>query len=95
MAFVKGQPNPSKGRKAGVPNKLTQEVKAVIIEVATGLGGAKGMKEWAESDPKNLSAFWTSIYPRIAPLDVAHSGEVSTVHNYAVPETRPITPPDA
>lgn len=95
MAFPKGKKNPGAGRPKGVPNKLTTEVKAVIVEVATGLGGAAGMKRWAEADPKNLSAFWTSIYPRIAPLDVAHSGEVSSVHSYAVPATRKIAPPDA
>jgi len=74
MPFVKGKPNPSKGRKAGTPNKLTQEVKAVIIEVATGLGGAAGMLKWTKQDPKNEASFWTSIYPRIAPLE--HSGGI-------------------
>ncbi len=91
MAFPKGKKNPGAGRPKGVPNKLTQEVKAVIVEVATGLGGAAGMMEWAKKDPKNESAFWTSIYPRIAPLDMNHSGEVNTVHKYQVPDTRPIS----
>lgn len=95
MAFPKGKKNPGAGRPKGVPNKLTQEVKAVIIEVATGLGGAAGMLKWTKQDPKNEAAFWTSIYPRIAPLDVKTTGEVELIHKYAVPATRPIIPPNA
>ena len=93
MAFPKGKKNPGAGRPKGVPNKLTTEVKAVIVEVAMGLGGAQGMLDWVKKDDKNEAAFWTSIYPRIAPLDVAHTGEVNTVHKYAVPDTRPIRGP--
>ncbi len=90
MPFAKGKPNPGAGRPKGVPNKLTQEVKAVIIEVASGLGGAQGMLEWVNKDDKNESAFWTSIYPRLAPLDMKHSGDMEVIHKYAVPQTRPL-----
>jgi len=75
MAFQKGH-KLAKGRPKGTPNKTTAEVKAVIMEVATRLGGADGMLEWVSKDPKNESAFWTNIYPRLAPLDMKHSGEI-------------------
>ena len=60
----------SKGRPAGVPNKLTTAAKSAIEAAAEGLGGAKRLQEWASSDPLNERAFWTQIYPKLLPLQV-------------------------
>ncbi len=92
MPFPKGHKNPKAGRPKGAINKATAEVKAVILEVAAKMGNADGLHKWIQKDPKNEAAFWTNIYPRIAPLDVKQSGELEIINHYSVPETRPITP---
>lgn len=33
------------------------------------------MIEWAKADEKNESAFWTSIYPKLLPLQVSGDAE--------------------
>ena len=59
------------GRKKGTPNKTTILAKDTIAAVAAELGGAERMAKWAKEDPKNEAAFWTQIYPRMLPLQLA------------------------
>ena len=72
MAAAKGTrpPNAGKGRKAGVPNKLTTAAKSAIELAAEGLGGTKRLQAWAQEDKRNEHAFWTLIYPKLLPLQV-------------------------
>lgn len=72
MAAVKGTrpPNAGKGRKRGVPNKLTTAAKSAIEAAAEGLGGAKRLIAWAKEDVLNERAFWTQIYTKLLPLQV-------------------------
>jgi hypothetical protein len=65
----KGTPGP--GRPKGVPNKATRAAKEAIAFAAEGLGGAERLVAWAQEDPLNERAFWTSIYPKLLPLQVA------------------------
>lgn len=58
------------GRPKGSPNKLGKAVKDVIAAAAEQLGGQKRLVAWAKSDPKNESAFWATIYPKLLPLQV-------------------------
>ena len=62
--------NRGKGRPKGVPNKLTASVKEAIEFAAQGLGGATRLTEWAKEAPENEKVFWSSIYPRLLPLQV-------------------------
>ena len=62
------------GRPKGVPNKLTTAVKDAIAEAAEGLGGTQRLIDWCKEDTKNESAFWTSIYPKLLPLQVTGEG---------------------
>jgi len=67
-------PNPppkSRGRPKGSKNKVGKEAKAVIAAAAEELGGQARLVKWAKADPKNESAFWTSIYPKLLPMTVA------------------------
>lgn len=66
--------NMGKGRPKGALNKTTVIAKDMIANVADRLGGADRMLEWAKSDPDNERAFWTSIYPRLLPLQVTGEG---------------------
>jgi hypothetical protein len=67
----KGTPGP--GRPKGVGNKTTLEAKSAIALVAQGLGGADRMLAWVQEDPANEKLFWSSIYPKLLPLQVANA----------------------
>jgi hypothetical protein len=58
------------GRVRGVPNKLSTGAKEVIAQVAENVGGVARMTKWVRESPKNEKAFWTSIYPKLLPLQV-------------------------
>lgn len=64
----KGKAGP--GRPKGLPNKTTTIAKEAIALAAEGLGGTKRLIEWAKEEPKNEHAFWTTIYPKLLPLQV-------------------------
>lgn len=63
------------GRPKGSLNKTTVAAKEAISLAFDGLGGADRLTAWAKEDPKNESAFWTSIYPKLLPLQVAGDPE--------------------
>src|SRR3569833_4767797 len=62
--------NAGKGRPKGATNKTTTQAKEAIALAAEGLGGTERLIAWAQEDPKNESVLWSSIYPRLVPLDV-------------------------
>ena len=72
MPAVKGTrpPNAGKGRRAGVPNKVTAAAKDAIAMAAETLGGTARLAEWAKESTVNERAFWTQIYPRLLPHEV-------------------------
>ena len=63
-------PGPGPGRPKGVPNKTTQLAKNVISQAADKLGGMERLVEWAKEHPANERAFWTTIYPKVLPLQI-------------------------
>lgn len=67
--------NAGKGRRKGSINKMTAIAKDVIATAADRLGGVDRLVAWAGEDEKNEAAFWTSIYPKLLPLQVHGSGE--------------------
>lgn len=62
------------GRPKGLQNKMTLSVKDAIAKAADQLGGADRLVKWAQEDPLNERAFWTSIYPKLLPLQVTGEG---------------------
>jgi hypothetical protein len=64
-----GPGNP--GKPKGALSKTTRAAKEAIAFAAEGLGGAERLVAWAQEDPLNERAFWTSIYPKLLPLQVA------------------------
>lgn len=58
------------GRTKGTPNKVTKDVRAVIVDVAERLRGADGLFEWVKSDPVNERIFWSQIYPKMLPKEI-------------------------
>lgn len=59
------------GRRKGQPNRMTALAREAIAAAAEGLGGATRLQEWARESPENEAAFWTRIYPRLLPVQVA------------------------
>lgn len=62
------------GRKKGTLNKTSQTAKEAIALAADSLGGADRLVAWAKEDPLNERAFWTSIYPKLLPMQVTGEG---------------------
>lgn len=68
-------PAAGKGRKAGSLNKTTRAAKEAIAFAADALGGAERLVAWAQEDSANERAFWTTIYPKLLPLQVSGDSE--------------------
>lgn len=69
-----GQVKRGPGRPKGTPNKITKAAKDAIAEAAEGLGGTQRLIDWAKEDPLNERAFWSSIYPKLLPLQLSGEG---------------------
>lgn len=68
--------NRGMGRKRGTLNKSTKAFKEAVEAAAEALGGDARLAEWAQESPENERAFWTVVYPKLAPLQVNHKGSV-------------------
>ncbi|RSZ60031.1 hypothetical protein HF313_15060 [Massilia atriviolacea] len=69
------RPQPKGGSRKGIPNKTTQTAKEAIALAAAQLGGAARLVAWAQEDPLNERAFWTTVYPKLLPLQLTGAGE--------------------
>jgi peptide deformylase len=72
-----GDGTPGPGRPKGSLNKTTKAAKEAIAIAAEELGGSDRLVAWAKEDQKNEHAFWTTIYPKLIPIDVKASGALS------------------
>lgn len=68
-----GKPGP--GRPKGLQNKTTQTAKEAIALAAERLGGVDRLVDWCKEDPQNEKAFWSSVYPKLLPLQLAGDAE--------------------
>lgn len=59
------------GRKKGCVNKTTKAAKEAIAEAFEKLGGIKGLTDWAKRSDDNRRVFYSQIWPKIVPLQVA------------------------
>ena len=62
--------NAGKGRPKGALNRTTVIAKDAIARAADALGGTDRLVAWCKEDEKNESAFWTTIYPKLLPLQL-------------------------
>ena len=69
----KGGKRPGAGRKKGVPNKATKELKDMILSALDGAGGVDYLQERA-CDPRTASAFLTLV-GKVLPMTVQGPGE--------------------
>lgn len=70
MAFKKGQTGNPRGRKAGSPNKLTADVKAMVQGALNEVGGQKYLATQAKENPKAFLA----LVGRLLPLQLTGAG---------------------
>lgn len=62
-------PNAGKGRKKGVRNKMTRELKDMILHALDGAGGVEYLQRQADQNP---SAF-LSLVGKVLPMTVANA----------------------
>jgi hypothetical protein len=78
------------GRQKGTRNNLTSIAREAIETAAAKLGGADRLAKWAKESPANERAFWTTIYPKLMPVQLAGPGDGPIAHYYI--SDRPKTP---
>jgi hypothetical protein len=71
--FQKGREKTA-GRKVGVPNIHSRSVRESILEAYRRIGSVDRLIEWIKESPVNEYAWWTTLWPRLLPLQV--HGEV-------------------
>ena len=74
MAKLEAGREKTGGRVKGTPNKTTSTAREAISYAAQTLGGGERLVEWVREDPLNERAFWSSIYPKLLPLQVNGPG---------------------
>lgn len=93
-SFQKGHQRPGPGRPKGSLAKSTIAAKEAIALAADALGGHERMVEWVKEDPANERAFWSSIYPRLLPLQVSGEGGGPVIHRVERVVMSPSEAPD-
>lgn len=68
-AFKKGEKRPNQGKRG--PNKVTKELKQMILEALDNAGGVEYLERKA-NDPRTASAFLTLI-GKVLPMQVANA----------------------
>lgn len=61
------------GRKKGVTNKTTQSVKEALQYAFDGMGGAKNLLKWAESNEDEFYKLWIKMLPTEVKNDLTSS----------------------
>jgi hypothetical protein len=60
-----------RGRPKGSQNKVAKAAKDAIATAAEKLGGENRLAQWAKEAPENEKAFWTTVYPKLLPVQVS------------------------
>ena len=79
--FEKGTPKPAKsGRKKGVPNKATGDIKAMISNALTMAGGENYLLRQAEENPVAFMGLIGKILPKQVDVDASLNGNLVISH---------------
>lgn len=73
-------PNAGKGRKKGVPNKLTGDIRQMILAALDDAGGREYLRQQATRNP----AAFMSLLGKIVPRDVLLDATVEVAGSVAV-----------
>lgn len=74
-AIGKGKPGP--GRKPGVPNKLTADVKAAIEQAFNNVGGVEYLEKQAAENPQAFLTLIGKLIPKDVKLELPESFSIS------------------
>jgi hypothetical protein len=55
---------------------MTVSARQIIDDAFHGIGGTERLIAWINKSPKNESAWWNNIWPRIIPVSATVRGEV-------------------
>lgn len=79
-------PNAGKGRKAGVPNRLTSSVKQMILGALDDLGGQAWLTEQAKADPRAFMSLLGRILPSEIQMDasIMHTEQITEIRRTIV-----------
>jgi hypothetical protein len=67
---AKGKPRRG-GRQRGTPNRISVDVRTAIEMAADKLGGVKRLVAWARRSNDNETVFWSRVWVRLLPTNVA------------------------
>ena len=73
-------PNAGKGRKKGVPNKITASVKEMILAALDAVGGQRYLEDQAKQNPQAFMSLLGRIIPSEINGQVRTIGETLIVH---------------
>lgn len=86
----KSRPQPKGGSRKGIPNKVTGEVKSMILQALDGAGGVEYLMKRA-NDPRTASAF-LSLVGKVLPMQISGDSDnplaLSVTVKYVKPTTR-------
>lgn len=74
----------ARGRKRGVPNKMTMAAREIISEAVHRMGGVDQLVKWAKKDPLNERVFWGSIFPKLLPVQVTGANGGAIEHKWSM-----------
>jgi hypothetical protein len=74
------------GRRKGTPNKMTQNVKAAILEAFENAGGREYLEAVADKDPKTFCALLARCIPTEITGDINHRYVITAPLEAATPE---------
>lgn len=72
----KGGKRPGAGRKLGVPNRLTTEVKEVLENAFANIGGEKAFAKWAADNRTEFYKLWGKMLPSKLDANVGLNGNL-------------------
>lgn len=70
-------PNAGKGRKKGVPNKITRSVKEAIVAAFDDLGGVPSLVGWGKKNPSEFYGLWGRLAPREVNAEITGNDSAS------------------
>lgn len=84
-------PNAGKGRKKGVPNKLTKSAREAFQHAFEAIGGAAELAEWAKANPTEFFKLYARLIP-VEHVGEGGTGPIATVvkHIYETAVTPPV-----
>ena len=57
-------PNAGRGRKKGVPNKMTRSIKEAMQLAFDGMGGVPALIRWGRKNPSAFYPIWSRLAPQ-------------------------------